>query len=113
MEMKIVGITSFSDATTIIKDYIEERRIDTINNFAFVKDVDIIQNKSKFIKLKNKKLTNYQESISNVVLKIDDISNQFSNSEDEPFTYKDILKIDNANSYNNYLFKVSDISEQK
>ena len=107
-----IGITTFSDETTIIKDYIEERRIDTINNFAFVKDVNIIQNKSKFIKLKNKKLTNYQESISNVVLKIDDISNQFSNSEDEPFTYKDILKIDNANSYNNYLFKVSDISNK-
>ena len=43
-------------------------------------------------------------------MKIDDISNQFSNFEDEPFTYKNILKINDGNSYNNYLFKVSDIS---
>ena len=105
-----VGITSFSDSTTIIRNYIDEKRVDTVNNFAFVTDVDILQNKSKFLKLKNKRLTNYQESISNIVLKIDDISNQFSNFEDEPFTYKNILKINDGNSYNNYLFKVSDIS---
>ena len=105
-----IGITSFSDQTTIVRDYIQENRIDTINNFALVNDVDVLQNKSKFLKLKNKKLTNYQESKSNIVLKIDDISKQFSHFEDQPLTYKDILKIDDGNSYNNYLFKVSDIS---
>ena len=105
-----IGITSFSDQTTIVRDYIQENRIDTINNFVLVNDVDVLQNKSKFLKLKNKKLTNYQESKSNIVLKIDDISKQFSHFEDQPLTYKDILKIDDGNSYNNYLFKVSDIS---
>ena len=105
-----VGITSISDSTTIVKDYISEKRVDTINIFDFAKDVDLVQNQSKFLKLKNKKLVNYQESISNIVLRIDNISDKFSNSEDEPFPYKDILKIDDGNSYSNYLFKVADVS---
>ena len=78
--------------------------------FDFVKDVDLLSGKSKFLKLQNKKLTNYQESLSNIGLRIDDISNQFSNFEDEPLQYKNILKIDEDLSYYNYLFKVSDIS---
>jgi hypothetical protein len=105
-----VGITSISDSTTIVKDYISEKRVDTINIFDFAKDVDLVQNQSKFLKLKNKKLVNYQESISNIVLRIDNISDKFSNSEEEPFPYKDILKIDDGNSYSNYLFKVADVS---
>ena len=67
-----VGITSISDSTTIVKDYISEKRVDTINIFDFAKDVDLVQNQSKFLKLKNKKLANYQESISNIVLRIDE-----------------------------------------
>ena len=105
-----VGITSFSDSTTIIKNYINEKRTDTINNFAFVKDVDLIQDKSKFLKLQNKRLTNYQESVSNIVLKVDDISSKFSNFQSEPFIYKNILKINDGTFYNNYLLKVSDVS---
>ena len=107
-----IGIKTTSDVTTIIKDYISENRVDTINIFDFVKDVDIdlFNKKSKFIKLKNKNLTNFNESRSNVVLKIDNIKDQFSNSEDEPFEFKDLLKIDDSISYNNYLFKVSDVS---
>jgi len=107
-----VGIESSSDATTIIRDYISENRVDTINIFDFVEDVDLLSDKSKFLKLQNKKLTNYQESISNIGLRIDDISKQFSNIEGEPLQYKNILKIDEDVSYNNYLFKVSDISEK-
>ena len=105
-----VGIESSSDSTTIIRDYINEKRVDTINNFDFVRDVDLVVNKSKFLKLKNKKLTNYSESISNVGLKIDDIKEQFSNFEDEPLPYINLLKINDDISYNNYLFKVSDVS---
>jgi len=105
-----VGIESSSDATTIIRDYISEKRVDTINSFDFVRDIDLVSNKSKFLKLKNKKLTNYQESISNVGLKIDDIKEQFSNFEDEPLPYINILKINDEDIYNNYLFKVSDVS---
>ena len=105
-----IGIKTTSNSTIVIKDFISENRVDTINIFDFTKDVDIVGDKSKFLKLKNKNLTNYNESTSNIVLKIDDIKDQFSNSEDEPFAFKDLFKINNSESYNNYLFKVSDVS---
>ena len=107
-----VGVNSTSNSTTIVVDYISENRVDKINIFDFVTDIDLLLGKSKFLKLKNKKLTNYQQSTSNRGLRIDDISDQFSNFEDEPFEYKDIIKIDEDLSYYNYLFKVSDISEK-
>ena len=107
-----IGISSFSDSTTIVKDYIDEKRVDTINNFDFVKDIDLVNERSKFLKLSNKKLTNYNESKSNIVLKIDNIQDQFSAFESEPFVYKDILDLNDVGSYNNYLFKVSDVSNE-
>jgi hypothetical protein len=111
-ENEKIGIKTTSDTTTIIKDCISENRVDTINIFDLVKDVDLdpINNKSKFVKLKNKNLTNYNESKSNIVLKIDNIQDQFSSSADDPSEFKDLIKIDNSSSYNNYLFKVSDVS---
>jgi len=107
-----IGISSFSDNTTIVRDYIDEKRVDTINNFDFVKDIDLVNGRSKFLKLSNKKLTNYNESRSNIVLKIDNIQDQFSAFESEPFVYKDILDLNDVGSYNNYLFKVSDVSNR-
>ena len=106
-----IGISTAFNETTIIKDIFDEKRVDTIYNFDFVKDIDVVGNKSKFLKLKNKKLTNYTEVVSNIVLKIDDISNQFSNFESEPKTYKDILQLDLNESYANYLFKVTDTNK--
>lgn len=107
-----IGISSFSDNTTIVRDYIDEKRVDTINNFDFVKDIDLVNERSKFLKLSNKKLTNYNESRSNIVLKIDNIQDQFSAFESEQFVYKDILELNDVGSYNNYLFKVSDVSNR-
>ena len=105
-----IGLSTTSDVTTIIRDYISENRVDTINIFDFVKDVDLLNTKSKFLKLQSKKLTNYNEAISNIVLRVDNIKDQFSSFEDEPQTFKDLVKISDSDSYNNYLFKVSDVS---
>ena len=105
-----IGFSTTSDVTTIIRDYISENRVDTINIFDFVKDVDLLNTKSKFLKLQSKKLTNYNEAKSNIVLKVDNIKDQFSSFEDEPLTFKDLVKINDSDSYNNYLFKVSDVS---
>ena len=105
-----IGLSTISDVTTIIRDYISENRVDTINIFDFVKDVDLINNKSKFLKLKSKKLTNYNEAKSNIVLRVDDIQDQFSSFENEPSEFVDLFEIDGSESYNNYLFKVSDVS---
>ena len=107
-----IGITSFLDKTTIVRDYTDEKRVDTINFFDFVKDVDVVNERSKFLKLSNKKLTNYNQSKSNIVLKIDNIQDQFSLFESEPLAYIDILNLDDVGSYNNYLFKVSDVSNK-
>jgi len=105
-----VGITSTEEISTIIRDYIDEKRVDTINNFDYAKDIDVLSNRSKFIRLSQKRLTNYTEAKSNKVLRVDDIQDQFSSSDDEPFEYKDILQVDDSSLYNNYIFKVSDIS---
>ena len=106
-----IGITTSFSETTIIKDIFDEKRVDTIYNFDFVKDIDIVGSTSKFLKLKNTKLTNYTEVGSNIVLKIDDISDQFSNSESEPKTYRDIVQLDLSESYANYLFKLTDTNK--
>ena len=105
-----VGISTTEEVTTIIRDFTDEKRVDTINNFDYAKDIDILTNRSKFIRLSQKRLTNYTEALSNKVLRIDDIQDQFSSSDSEPLDYKDILQIDDSNLYNNYIFKVSDVS---
>ena len=105
-----VGISTSEEITTIIRDYIDEKRVDTINNFDYAKDIDILTDRSKFIRLSQKRLTNYTEALSNKVLRIDDIQDQFSSSDNEPLEYKNILQVDNSSLYNNYVLKVSDVS---
>ena len=101
------GISNSSNETTIIYDIIEENRVDTIYDFDLVKDIDIVGSSSKFLKLKNKKLTDYTECKTNVVLKIDDISRQFSNLDGEPSEFLNILELNSGVSYSNLLFRVS------
>ena len=62
---------------------ITEQRVDAIHNFDLGRDIDTISNgsKSKFIQLVNTKLANFVRCNTNRVLKIDDISNEFSDSE--------------------------------
>ena len=75
------GISSESENATIIsQDLISEHRVDTVNIFDFAKDVDTLNDKSRFLSIQNKKLTSYILCESNRVLEIDDISSQFSNS---------------------------------
>ena len=102
-----IGVSSTSNQTTILKDIINEKRVDTIYNFDFVTDVDVVNNTARFIKLNSKKLVNYNEIGSNIVLRIDDISDQFSNFNSDPLEYKDLFEIDITETYSNYLFKVS------
>ena len=82
-----VGITSSTDASVsiggttnaiVILDVINEERVDTINNFDFTIDDDVRGNQSKFLRIKNRKLTDYTECRTNRVLIHDDISNRFS-----------------------------------
>ena len=76
-EVKIgTGSTSLS---TIILDVLNENnRVDAINNFDYVKDFDVLSNKSKNLQFTTKVLTDFTRCISNRVLIHDDISSEFS-----------------------------------
>jgi len=73
-----VTVTPVESITTF--DFINEDRVDTIYGFDLGVDNNVIQGRTKDIKLKNRKLAGYIECRTNNVLKIDDISPQFSNS---------------------------------
>ena len=117
------GITSTTDAsdlvgtdeTIVVRDFIDDLRVDTIYDFDLVQDIDIdsVTGNSKYLKLKNTKLTDYVKNIGNDVLSIDDISNRFSNSESNPSEFFNIIKLDPSNTYENFLIRVtsSDNSE--
>jgi hypothetical protein len=100
------GLSTTNDGITIIYDIIDEKRVDTINNFDNVLDVDVVDSKSKFLKLKNKRLTNYTELKNLNVLTIDDLSSQFSNSESENTEFLSIEEVDDK-TYYNYLLRVT------
>ena len=100
------GITTTKDQFTIIYDIVDDRRVDTVNNFDNVVDVDVVNSISKFLKLENKNLTNYAELRNLNVLEIDDISDQFSNSESDNTEFLSIDEVDDI-SYQNYLFRVT------
>ena len=74
------GVTTSSFTDVLALDFIDEKRVDTINNFDFALDIDTVEGKSKFLKLKNTKLSPYIECRTNRVLEIDDISRLFSNT---------------------------------
>ena len=116
------GITSTSDAsdlggidqTTVVRDYIDDLRVDTIYDFDFVQDIDIDSNgRSKYLKLLTVKLTDYTESIGNDVLSIDNISDQFSNSDDEPSTSLDLLELDSSSSFDSLLVRITNINQSE
>jgi hypothetical protein len=95
----------------IVIDVLDEKRVDAINNFDLVVDVDIFESKSKFLKLKNKKLTDYINCLTNRVLVIDDVSNQFSNRGAGQDLFVDISSV--SDNYYKYLVQVRDINSFK
>ena len=103
------GIISSDNVTTIVYDIIEENRVDTIYDFDLVKDIDVIGNSSKFLKLKNKKLTDYVECRSNVVLKIDNINRQFSDADGNPSEFINLVKLNSGITYDNILVRISNL----
>ena len=88
-------------------DITEGQRVDTINNFDLVLDVDAYNNSSKFLKFKNKKLTSYFRVVSNRALQIDQISSQFSSSNNVTSTTSKIVDIVPTRQFNRYLVQVS------
>ena len=75
-----IGITADQYAD-FVYNFVDENRVDTINNFDLVIDVDTDGNSSRFLKLKNRRLADYIECKTNRVLNIDDISSQFTETQ--------------------------------
>ena len=92
----------------IVLDVVDEKRVDTINYFDLALDVDTVSTRSKFIKFKNKKLTDYVKCSTNRVLLIDDISGSFQNTNANlsTYTYMDLIE----GSFVKYLYQISDVS---
>jgi len=63
--------------------------------------------KSKFLKLQNTKLSDYIEVRTNRVLQIDDISGNFSSSDDNRDNFSNVLTIDPNNNFNRFLVQVT------
>ena len=113
-----VGVTStgkntvgMSGSTTslVILDIVQEKRVDTINNFDNVVDYETRTNpdQSKFLKIKNRKLTDYTECRTNRVLIHDDISDKFSSRGfEDPFV--EIEEIDISDTHVRYLIQIVD-----
>ena len=75
-------------------DFVDEKRVDEIYNVDLVYDQDIITSDgktySKFIKFKNKKLSDYIECRTNRVLTFDNIGPQFSNANTSELGFADL-----------------------
>ena len=102
-----VGNTIVEDLSNILYDVIGQQRVDTINNFDLVIDVDTLENSSNFLKFSNKKLTDYIEVRTNRVLEIDDISGQFSSSDFGTDDIVNLISISPEDKYNRYLLQIT------
>lgn len=67
--------------------------------------------KSKFVKFKSTKLTDYLLLKTNRVLTIDDISNNFSSSDGETESFSNIFTIDPNRGFNRFLVQVVDSTQ--
>jgi len=106
-----IGSTSF---TVSVRDVIEEDRVDTIYEFDLARDIDTVDSISKFLKLENKKLTDYIECRTNDVLRIDDISSSFSNANVSNLTtYLNILETSSLDSYSDVLMRIANLDNSE
>lgn len=98
--------TGSTESVNVI-DLISEKRVDTINVFDLASDVYTSGNKSKFVALKNKRLSDYIECKTNRVLTIDNFNELFTNKEDVNSTlYKDIEIVYPGQGYMNYFVQI-------
>jgi hypothetical protein len=98
-----VTVTPVESITTF--DFINEDRVDTIYGFDLAVDNNVVQSRSKDIKLRNRKLSGYIECRTNNVLKIDDISSLFSNSRSSLNPYVETIFED---SFARFLIQIID-----
>jgi len=94
--------------SVIVRDILEEKRVDTINFYDNVLDIDVSTDgkKSKYLKLENKVLADYIRCDTNRVVRIDDFSPQFRNQSNITEDYVDVVSYDNT--YSEFLIQLVD-----
>lgn len=110
-----VGRINASSTSEVIVDVINERRVDTINNYLYGVDYDIFNDgtsqKSKFIQV-NKSLVDYILCVSNRVLSIDDFSKKFANKDSERDLFTDVYTFLESDVYSRYLIQIIDATNK-
>ena len=107
--------TSLTGVTTAFAliDVKNENRVDTINNFDLVVDYNIINGKSNFVKLLNKKLQSFIQCSTNRVLRIDDISSQFSSLGLAVSDQNNIAEILSNDTFDRFLVQIIDTTKKQ
>ena len=101
--------TSSTDFSIIIQDVVEDNTVWTINDYDEAYDFGNSATQSRFIKLQNKALSDYNIALSNEVLKIDNINQQFSNLEGDPSEYLDLIELQSNVPYQNIFYRVTNL----
>ena len=92
--------------TSVTLDVIDDIiRVDAINNFDFVTDFNVLDNKSKNLQFVNKTLTDFTKCKTNRVLIHDNISEEFSSV---GFSANDTVLRELRNDFNNFLIQIID-----
>jgi len=95
-----VGSTSVS---SLLVDFVEEVRVDTINQYDLVQDFESFGNRTKLIKFNNKKLADFFKCDTNRVLSIDDISDRFSSKTFSQESYLNLVQYPRYTNYSRFL----------
>ena len=92
--------------TSVTLDVIDDIiRVDAINNFDFVTDFNVLDNKSKNLQFVNKTLTDFTKCKTNRVLIHDNISEEFSSV---GFSANDTVLRELRDDFNNFLIQIID-----
>lgn len=103
----VTGVTT----TFAIVDVKTQNRVDTINTFDLVVDYNIINGKSNFLKLLNKKLQSYIKCSTNRVLRMDDISSQFSSLGLSVSDQNNITELLSNDTHDRFLVQIIDTNK--
>ena len=103
--------TSQEEPFLVLDVFDGSKRVDTINDFDFVVDVDATSNTSKSVEFQNLQVTDYILNKTNRVITVDDISSEFLNSEsDDLLDYKDVSSFTDGRKTNKFLVQLTDIT---
>ena len=105
--------TTVSSTSIALLDIISDKRVDVVKSFDFGLDVDVLNGRSKFIKLENKKLADFIKCDTNRVLIVDDVKSQFSNNEDTEDLFVNLDAINFTDGYARYLLQVRSVDNKE